>query len=86
MEAGLKQIPQDQIDAEMGPENSVAETRKRYQQYKGNFKVTACPACGVKTPPSSNVDLVSMVQRVGEPYQKVSCSHTLIPTSKFTPP
>jgi hypothetical protein len=71
MEAALKQIPQDQIDAEMGPENTVAETRKRYEQYKGNFKAKACPACGVKTPPSWDIDLVSMVQRVGEPYRKV---------------
>jgi hypothetical protein len=71
MEAALKQIPQDQIDAEMAPENTVAETRRRYEQYKGNFKATACPACGVKTPPSWDVDVVSMVQRVGEPYKKI---------------
>ncbi len=71
MEAALKQIPQDQIDAEMGPGNTVAEIRKRYRQYKGNFKATACPACGVKTPPSWDVDLVSMVQRVGEPFKKI---------------
>lgn len=71
MEAALKQVPRDQIDAEMGPENTVAETRKRYEQYKGNFKATACSVCGVKTPPSWDVDLVSMVQRVGEPYTKV---------------
>ena len=42
VEAALKQIPQDQVDAEMRPENTVAETRKRYEQYKGNFKATAC--------------------------------------------
>lgn len=71
MEATLKQVSQDRIDAQMGPENTVAETRKRYEQYKGNFKATACSVCGVKTPPSWDVDLVSMVQRVGEPYTKV---------------
>jgi hypothetical protein len=67
MEAALKQLPQDQIDAEMDPGNTVAEIRKRYEQYKGNFKATACSVCGVKTPPSWDLDLVSMVQRVGEP-------------------
>jgi hypothetical protein len=71
MEATLKQVPQAQIDAQMGPGNTVAETRKRYEQYKGNFKATACEVCGVKTPPSWDIDLVSMVRRVGEPYQKV---------------
>lgn len=71
MEAALKQVLQDQIDAAMGPGNTVAEIRKRYEQYKGNFKATACPVCGVKTPPSWDVDLVSMVQRVGEPYKRV---------------
>jgi hypothetical protein len=49
----------------------VAETRKRYEQYKGNFKATACSTCGLKTPPSWDVDLVSMVYRVGEPFKKV---------------
>ncbi len=71
MESTLKQIPLDQIDAKMGPENTVAEVRKRYEQYKGNFKATACPACGVKTPPTWDLDLVSMIRRVGEPYQNV---------------
>jgi hypothetical protein len=55
----------------MGPQNTVAETRKRYEQYKGNFKATACSTCGLKTPPSWDVDLVSMVHQVGEPFKKV---------------
>jgi hypothetical protein len=71
MEAALKQIPQSQIDAALGPNNTVAETRKRFDKYKGTFKATACEVCGVKTPPSWDVDLVSMVRRVGEPYQRV---------------
>jgi len=71
MEAALRQVPQGQIDAAMNPENTVAEVRKRHEQYKGTFKSTACEVCGVKTPPSWDVDLVSMVRRVGEPYQKV---------------
>jgi hypothetical protein len=71
MEAVLAQVPQDKIDAEMNPENTVAEVRKRYEQYKGTFKATACEVCGMKTPPSWDLDLVSMVRRVGEPYQKV---------------
>jgi hypothetical protein len=71
MEATLRQVPQDRIDAAMGPENSVSEIRKRYEQYKGTFKATECPTCGVKTPPSWDLDLASMVQRVGEPYTNV---------------
>lgn len=71
MDAALRQVTQDQIDASLGPENTVAEIRKRYEQYKGTFKATACSVCGVKTPPSWDLDLVSMVQKVGEPYKKV---------------
>jgi hypothetical protein len=71
MEAALRQISQDQIDAEMGPENAVAEIRKRYEQYKGPFKATSCAVCGVKTPPSWDIDLASMIQRVGEPYKRL---------------
>jgi hypothetical protein len=71
MEAALRQMPQRQIDAAMDPENTVAEVHKRYEQYKGAFKATACELCGVKTPPSWDLDLVSMVRRVGEPYQQV---------------
>src|SRR6202041_3382795 len=71
MEVTLKQVSQERIDAQMGPENTVAEIRKRYEQYKGNFKATACAVCGVKTPPSWDVDFVTMVGRVGEPYTKV---------------
>ncbi|HEY4904039.1 MAG TPA: DUF5677 domain-containing protein [Candidatus Sulfotelmatobacter sp.] len=71
VEATLKQVPEAQIDVTLGPENTVAEVRKRYEQYKGSFKATACPACGVKTPPSWDVDLVTMVQRVGGIYGKV---------------
>lgn len=70
-EATLKHVSQEQIDAQMGPENTVEEIRKRYEQYKGNFKATECEVCGVKTPPSWDVDFVTMVGRVGEPYTKV---------------
>ena len=57
MEATLKHVPENQIDVALGPENTVAETRKRYEQYKGNFKA----------PHSWDIDIVSMVQKVGEP-------------------
>jgi coproporphyrinogen III oxidase-like Fe-S oxidoreductase len=33
MEAALKQLPLGQIDAKMVPQNTVAEVRKRYEQY-----------------------------------------------------
>jgi hypothetical protein len=73
VEAALKftQISQDQIDAKSGPGNTVAEVRERFELYKGNFKATTCPVCGVRTPPSWDLALVSMVQRVGEPYKNV---------------
>jgi hypothetical protein len=71
VEVALKQVPQERIDAEMEPGNTVPEIRERYERYKGTFKATACTACGVKTPPSWDLDLVSMVQKVGEPYQQV---------------
>jgi hypothetical protein len=71
MEAALRQISPDQIDAQMGPRNTIAEIRKRYEEYKGNFKATTCAVCGVKTPPSWDVDLATMIQRVGEPYKRL---------------
>lgn len=71
MEAALGRVAEDVIDAAMTPENTVAQVRKRYEEYKGTFKATACEVCGVKTPPSWDLDLVSMVQRVGEPYLSV---------------
>jgi hypothetical protein len=69
--AALKHLPAERIDTALGPGNTVAEVRKRYEQYKGNFKATACTVCGVKTPPTWDLDLVSMVQRVGDPYKTV---------------
>ncbi len=71
MEATLKQVSQDRIDAAMEPGNTVSEIRQRYEQYKGTFKATTCEVCGARTPPSWDVDLVSMLRQVGEPYQKV---------------
>jgi hypothetical protein len=71
VEAALRRIPPDKIDAQMGPGNTVAEVRRRYEQYKGNFKASACEVCGAKTPPSWDIDLASMIQRVGEPYKRV---------------
>jgi hypothetical protein len=86
MEATLGQVPQDQIDAAMTPGNTVAEVRKRYEEYKGTFKATACEVCGVKTPPSWDLDLVSMVRRVGEPYENVFVLAYTNPTSRSTQP
>lgn len=72
MKAALRQMSEDQIDAAMDPENRVAEVHKRYEQYKGTFEATACEVCGVKTPPSWDLDLVSMVRHVGEPSKNVT--------------
>jgi len=71
VDAALKRVPQSQIDAAMPPENRVAEVLKRYEQYKGNFKAKECKVCGARTPATWDIDLVSMVARVGEPYQTV---------------
>lgn len=71
MEAALGQVSPERIDAQMGPENSVAEIRKRFEQHKGNFKANTCAVCGVRTPQSWDIDLASMIQRVGEPYKRL---------------
>jgi hypothetical protein len=71
VQATLRLVPQQKIDSAMNPENTVAEVHKRYEQYKGTFKATACEVCGVKTPPSWDIDLVSMIRQVGEPYESV---------------
>jgi hypothetical protein len=71
MEAVLKHVPDDQIDAALGPGNTVAEIRQRYEQYKGDFQTTKCSVCGVKPPLAWDIDLASMIQKVGDPYRKV---------------
>lgn len=37
-------------------QNTVTQIRKRYEQFKGNFKATECPVCGVNTAPSWDID------------------------------
>ena len=82
MEATLKQVSQDRIDAAMEPGNTVSEIRQRYEQYKGTFKATTCEVCGARTPPSWDVDLVSMLRQVGENRtRRSSCWH--LPGSNF---
>jgi hypothetical protein len=63
-----------------GPQNTVAERANVTSNTKAISKRRPARR-GVKTPPSWDVDLVSMVHRVGEPFKKVflrrsSCSHT----------
>ena len=72
LEAALRAgIKENEIDAAVGPPNTVAEVRERFNQYKGEFKATECEMCGVKTPPSWDIDLSSMVRQLGEPYNQV---------------
>ncbi len=85
VEATLKQVPEEQIDATLGPENTVAEVRKRYQQYKGSFKATACPACGVKPHPRGTLTSSRWSSVWEEFTARFSFSHTPTPTSEFTP-
>jgi hypothetical protein len=68
LEAALRAgITEVSIDAAVGPPNTVAEIRERFNQFKGEFKATRCETCGVKTPLSWDIDLSSMVRQVGEP-------------------
>jgi hypothetical protein len=72
LEAALRAgITEDKIDAAIGPPNTVAEIRERFNKYKGEFKATQCETCGVKKPPSWDIDLSSMVRQVGGPYTQV---------------
>jgi hypothetical protein len=68
LRAGLSE---SQIDAAAEPGNTVAEIRSRFINHKDEFKATECEVCGVKTPPSWDIDLSSMVRKVGEPYNKL---------------
>lgn len=71
LQATLNTVKESDVDAAMGPGNTVAEIRDRYNKYKADFKATACPQCGVTTPPSWDLDVASMVRRVGDPYDKL---------------
>jgi Family of unknown function (DUF5677) len=72
LEAALKAgITAEKIDAAVGPPNTVAEIRDRFQKHKAEFKALRCEVCGVKTPPSWDIDLSSMVRQVGGLYNQV---------------
>jgi Family of unknown function (DUF5677) len=72
LEAALRAgIQKTEIDAALGPPNTVAEIRERFAKHKVEFKATQCDVCGTRTPPSWDIDLASMVRQVGEPYTQM---------------
>jgi hypothetical protein len=62
---------ENQIDEQVGPPNTVAEIRDRFNELKGEFKAVECQACGLKPPASWDLDFSSMVRHVGEPFNRL---------------
>lgn len=69
MKNALKVTAEDQWNAVMGEHNTPAEVTARFEALKEDFQQTDCKKCGTKRPSISwDVDIASMVLKVGEPY------------------
>lgn len=72
LEAALRAgISGSDIDRQVGPPNTVAEIRGRFETHKAEFKAIECGTCGLKAPATWDLDFSSMVRKVGEPFNKL---------------
>jgi hypothetical protein len=80
LEAALKFISETEFDEMMGPANSVALIRQRYDEVKSDFGTTLCKKCGTKRIQSTwDLDVAAMVHKVGDPYNKLFLGAYTIP-------
>lgn len=67
--AAAEVVGEEQFDAAMPPENSLAEQKKRYDRFKSDFEQTDCKTCNTKRIAISwDIDVKSMVNKVGPPF------------------
>jgi hypothetical protein len=67
--AAVEVVGIEQFNGAMPPENQFEEQEKRYQAIKGEFEQTDCKKCKTKKLGISwDVDIKTMVDRVGEPF------------------
>ena len=71
MNVALQLATEGQFDEAMtGSENTVDGIKHAYERFKPEFEVTVCHQCGRKgTAFSWDIDVASMVQKVGEPHK-----------------
>jgi Family of unknown function (DUF5677) len=80
LESALKVVSEEQWDAFFPSPNTTAEIRKRYGEIKPEFETTACKKCGAKrVPPGWDLDVSSMVHKLGSPYQVFYLADYAIP-------
>jgi hypothetical protein len=69
MEAALRVVAEDEFDKAMGSSNSAQLIRERYAMVKPEFLTTFCKKCETKRVQANwDLDVASMAQKVGEPY------------------
>lgn len=80
LDAALKIVTEEVFDKQMGEENTAAKIRERYEAVKPEFQVTVCKTCKRKsTSISWGIDIPSMVQKVGAPFDQVFLTGYAIP-------
>lgn len=80
MNTALKIVNEADFNAAMGPDNTTAKIRERYEMVKPEFQTTLCKECGHRgTAFSWDRDLVSMVRTVGPKFEKLFLSSYTIP-------
>jgi hypothetical protein len=75
-------IPKDQFDAEMRRAGtSYEQMREFHDRVKAEFQETACEQCGTKrTKIGWDIDMASMVNKLGAPYKELFLSCYTVPT------
>ncbi len=69
MNAALQVSSEENFDAVMKPRTTAAQIRELYEKIKPEFQTTACRKCKSKqTAFSWDIDLTSMVRKVGDPF------------------
>jgi hypothetical protein len=78
----LEVVPAEQFDSEMALSGTSFEQMKQlHDEVKPEFQVTACKKCGTtQTAFSWDIDMASMVNKLGEPYKHLFLGSYSLPT------
>ena len=84
MNAALVVASEDEFDEAMGPGNTVAEIKQRYNEIKPEFEAVVCSKCGKTRTDGSwdPLDVVSMARKVGGPFLTFLSGAYAIPNSQ----
>lgn len=79
--AALEVVSKETFDATMGPGNSFDDIAGRFEEVKPEFQQTDCKKCKTtETAFSWDIDVASMVKKVGEPFTKLYLMGYTMPT------